>query len=338
MADRNGTGAAPVIVEELVHTGQHYDHNMSGCFFEEMGIPQPAVNLGIGSGRHGETTGAMLAGIERELLSRRPDLVLVYGDTNSTLAGALAAAKLHIPVAHVEAGLRSFNRRMPEEINRVVTDHVSSLLFCPSEASRKQLAMEGITEGVHVVGDVMYDAVLRHRTSAQRPGRVGFALATIHRAENTDVPERLRDVALILEACPVPVLLLAHPRTRKALESAGVRPQPPIEVLDAVPYFALLGYLDACSFVITDSGGLQKEAYFFGKKCVTLRSETEWTELVEIGANRLLRSSSDSVAAAFAWAQTPLAGNARPYGDGRAGAKIVECIAAWGGTTHQRQG
>jgi UDP-GlcNAc3NAcA epimerase len=329
LAARGSGAEGGGIVEEILHTGQHYDRNMSDCFFDEMGIPEPAVNLRVGSSSHGEATGAMLAGVEREILARRPDLVLVYGDTNSTLAGALAAAKLHVPVAHVEAGLRSFNRRMPEEINRVLTDHCSDLLFCPSETARRQLAAEGIDRGVEVVGDVMYDAVLHYRQRASAPERQGFALATVHRAENTDDPGRLSGIMDVLAASPVPVLLALHPRTRKALAGFGISPGANVEVIEPLPYLSLLGHLEKCRFVITDSGGLQKEAYFMGRKCLTLRSETEWTELVDIGANRLLNPAQADPAEAYRWAFEPLTVSEKPYGDGHAAERIVGLLRSF---------
>jgi UDP-GlcNAc3NAcA epimerase len=328
ITEHNSRGEGRSIVEEIVHTGQHYDHSLSGCFFEEMNIPEPKADLGVGSGLHGETTAAMLAGLEQEMLSRRPDVVLVYGDTNSTLAATLAAAKLNVPVAHVEAGLRSFNRNMPEEINRVVTDHLAKFLYCPSETSRAQLAREGITDGVEVVGDVMYDAALFYREKAVLPERENFVLATVHRAENTDDPRRLKQIIDMLEASPRDVLLPLHPRTRKALEKAGLTPKSPVEVIEPLSYFAMLGHLQKCSLVITDSGGLQKEAFFFGKKCITLRAETEWTELVEAGANRLVPPDGGEIAEVYAWALEPLESTAKPYGNGDAGERIVQHLAA----------
>jgi UDP-GlcNAc3NAcA epimerase len=280
--------------EVLVHTGQHYDGNMSQVFFDELEIPRPDYNLNIGSGGHGAQTGAMLAAIEEVLLQEKPDRVLVYGDTNSTLAGALAAAKLHIPVAHVEAGLRSFNRRMPEEINRVLTDHVADLLFCPSQTAVDHLAAEGVRNGVHLVGDVMHEALM-HAVSIARgksdalnrlgvaPG--GYALATIHRAENTDDPARLARLMTALQEVSqtLPVLFPVHPRTKSRLPdlagSAGLRLLEPLGYLDMVRLEA-----DA-AVILTDSGGIQKEAYWLRVPCVTLREETEWVETAAQGWN-----------------------------------------------------
>ena len=317
------------IRESLVHTGQHYDHGMSRVFFEEMSIPEPCANLAIGGGSHGAMTGRMLEALEREIVERRPDVVLVYGDTNSTLAGALAAAKLHVAVAHVEAGLRSFNRRMPEEVNRVVTDHLAALLFCPSASAEAQLAREGITAGVHVTGDVMVDALLQYRERAVPPDLPQpFALATLHRAENTDDPSRLGAILGALARAPVPVLLPLHPRTRGALGHGGGTTSGNLHVVEPLSYFHMLGALDACSFVATDSGGLQKEAYAFGKKCLILRDETEWTELVEVGANRVVGADSDRITAAFDWAMQPLRTTKPVYGDGHAGRAIVELLLA----------
>ncbi|HYM30278.1 MAG TPA: UDP-N-acetylglucosamine 2-epimerase (non-hydrolyzing) [Candidatus Cybelea sp.] len=283
--------------EVLVHTGQHFDADMSDVFFAELGIPTPAYNLGISGGSHGDMTGRMLMALEATLLRESPDCVLVYGDTNSTLAGALAAAKLQIPIAHVEAGLRSYNRAMPEEINRIVVDHLSRYLFCPTAQSVANLTKEGVTSGVHVVGDVMYDATLAaKRIAAQRSdivrrlglARDGFQLATVHRAENVDDRHKLAQVLSYLdaEATRLPVIMPVHPRTRDAVAALGldfgrVKTIPPVGYLD------MAQLLEACAGVLTDSGGLQKEAYFHRKPCVTLRDETEWVETVECGWNRL---------------------------------------------------
>jgi len=292
--------AEPGVQEVLVHTGQHYDDNMSRVFFEELEIPEPDYHLGIGGGTHGQNTGRMLEAIERGLLKEQPDWVLVYGDTDSTLAGALAAVKLHIPVAHVEAGLRSFNRRMPEEINRVLTDHASDLLFAPTETAVQNLLREGILENkIHLVGDVMYDAALYYGAKAEQKSEIlkrlglspkGYVLATVHRVENTDDPGRL---GAILEALAevhreLPVVFPVHPRTRKRAEAFGLG-----GYLERVLAIEPVGYLDmvmlekSARLIATDSGGVQKEAFFYRVPCVTLRGETEWVELVELGWNRL---------------------------------------------------
>ena len=318
------------IRETLVHTGQHFDHGMSRVFFEEMEIPEPGVDLGIAGGSHGAMTGRMLEALEREIVARRPDVVLVYGDTNSTLAGGLAAAKLHVPVAHVEAGLRSFNRRMPEEVNRVLVDHLAALLFCPARAAAEQLALEGVRDGVAVVGDVMVDALLHYRERALPPRLAGdYALATLHRAENTDDPARLTAIVGALAAAPIPVLLPLHPRTRAALERHGVALGGAIRPVEPLSYFDMLGQIAGCRFVATDSGGLQKEAYTLEKKCVTLRDETEWTELVDLGANRLCGADPQRIADAFAWATEPAADWPKVYGAGDAAVRIVDGLEAY---------
>lgn len=285
------------ISEILLNTGQHFDANMSDIFFDELGIPAPNHHLGIGGGNHGEMTGRMLSAIEAVLIEEKPDWVLVYGDTNSTLAGALAAAKLHIPVAHVEAGLRSFNRAMPEEINRVLTDHVSSRLYCPTSAAEKNLADEGIRAGVLHVGDVMYDAALdakeRARSGSDALARLGlepggYSLATVHRAENTDDAASLRRVIAHLNevAAERTIVLPLHPRTAQAVDRFGLSLES-LKVVEPVGYLDMTALLNGCVDVHTDSGGVQKEAYFHGKLCVTLRGETEWVETLEAGWNRL---------------------------------------------------
>lgn len=313
--------------EVMVHTGQHFDSNMSDIFFSELGIPAPAYNLDIHGGGHGQMTGRMLEAIEGVIESEQPDWLLVYGDTNSTLAGALAAAKLHIPVAHVEAGLRSFNRRMPEEVNRVLTDHVSSLLFCPTQAAVENLKSEGISAGVHHVGDVMYDATLEATRRAAGEScilsRLGiaegeFLLATIHRAENTETPEALSAVFGYLrqQAGARPVVLPLHPRTRIAAERYGI-PLHGFRIIDPVGYLDMTRLLSACAEVLTDSGGLQKEAYFHRKPCTTLRSETEWVETVSHGWNRLWTADAYAERRDIA-----------DYGDGRSALQIVHLIEA----------
>jgi UDP-GlcNAc3NAcA epimerase len=316
------------IREEIIHTGQHYDYGMSQVFFDEMDIPPPAVNLHVGSGLHGIATAEMLKGIEAEILARKPDYVLVYGDTNSTLAGALAASKLHVPVAHIEAGERSYNRKMPEEINRTLTDHISSLLFCCSEKSKKCLAGEGITDNVFTVGDVMYDAFLCYLPKAVWPKHLTkisgqFALATLHRAQNTDDRVRLNSIFSALAAIPEQIVLPLHPRTHKIIQASGVVIADNIHLIEPVSYFEMLGLLQECAYVMTDSGGLQKEAYYAGKKCVILRDETEWTELVETGMNTIAGIEKANILSAATNAtkagQIPL----HIYGDGKAGEKIA---------------
>jgi UDP-GlcNAc3NAcA epimerase len=334
--------ALPGVRERLLHTGQHFDDNMSEVFFRELGIPAPTWNLGVSGGSHGAMTGAQLTGIEQVLMAERPDAVLLYGDTNSTLAGALAAAKLHIPVAHVEAGLRSFNRRMPEEINRVLTDHVSHWLFAPTEAAVRNLQQEGIVAShVHQVGDVMFDAALhfsalararttRHGVFGELGGRP-FVLATVHRAENTDAPERLRVIveSLAALAAEIDVVWPVHPRTRQVLAQRGAIAQLPVSLRCVEP----LGYLDmieteqAAHMVVTDSGGVQKEAFFFGKPCVTLREETEWVELVEAGWNRLAPPTSvAAVLSQFHAALGSVGAPVQPYGDGDAALRIARTL------------
>jgi UDP-GlcNAc3NAcA epimerase len=329
--------------EVLVHTGQHFDENMSEVFFAELGLPAPDHHLGIGSLAHGAMTGRMLEAIEAVLVKEAPDCVLVYGDTNSTLAGALAAAKLHIAVAHVEAGLRSFNRRMPEEVNRVLTDHASSLLFAPTATAVKNLAREGIpAERVHRVGDVMYDAALAHGRAAEARSAIlktlrleprRYALATIHRAENTDDDARLDQICrgLTEMAKSLPVVLPLHPRTRAALARGGgaLRDAPGITLCDPVGYLDMTMLEKNAAVVVTDSGGVQKEAYFHRVPCLTLRDETEWLELVELGWNRITPPADfANPRAALDWAmQKRGAGEeAHPYGTGDAGAKIVAVL------------
>ncbi|MGH8766242.1 MAG: non-hydrolyzing UDP-N-acetylglucosamine 2-epimerase, partial [Burkholderiales bacterium] len=283
----------------LVHTGQHFDASMSDVFFSELGIPAPGHHLGIGGLSHGAMTGRMLEALEQAMLEEKPDRVLVYGDTNSTLAGALAAAKLKIAVAHVEAGLRSFNRSMPEEINRVATDHLSSLLFAPTATAVENLRREGI-EGAAVVrtGDVMYDAALAFGDIAGKRSTVlaahglapkSYLLATVHRAENTDEPARLRVLfqGLADASAQCPVVLPLHPRTRKLIDGLGLRLPATLRMIEPVGFFDMLVLERHARTIITDSGGVQKEAYFHRVPCVTLRDETEWVELIEAGANRL---------------------------------------------------
>ncbi len=325
----------------IVHTGQHYDPEMSQVFFEELGLPKPLVNLEIGSGPHGEQTGRMLGAIEATIKKHAPDAVLVYGDTNSTLAGALAAVKLHVPVAHVEAGLRSFNRRMPEEINRIVADAVSDLLFVPTATAADNLAREGVSgDKVILVGDVMYDVALRFGPLADERSTIlatagvsagGYILATIHRAENTDHPERLLSIVngLRRAAADMPVVWPMHPRTRGALAAAGLwsAVEAELKILPPVGYLDMIKLQKDAALVATDSGGVQKEAFFQGVPCVTLRDETEWVELVELGWNRLCPPvSAEAIAEAIRAALGRPGVAASPYGDGRAAGKIADTL------------
>ncbi len=343
VAAHNEAGGGVRIDERIVHTGQHYDENMSKVFFDELRIPRPAVNLEVGSAPHGRQTGAMLERLEKVLLAEKPHWVLTYGDTNSTLAGALSAVKLHVPVAHVEAGLRSFNRRMPEEINRVVADCLSTALFCPTEQAVANLAAEGVVKGVHNVGDVMYDSVLFNGRLAERSGGVmdrlelapgAFYLATVHRAENTDDPQRLRGILDAFERMDRPIVLPLHPRTRKTLGAGLEKIGGKVRVVEPVPYLEMIVLERNARMILTDSGGVQKEAYWFDAPCVTLRDETEWVELVEAGCNRVVGADAGRIIAAveaFESADCKLPDN-RPtdlYGDGHSSERIVrELIAA----------
>ena len=324
----------------LIHTGQHYDAGMSDVFFRDLGMAEPDHLLGIGSGRHGAQTGAMLEAIERILLAEQFDWIVVYGDTNSTLAGALAAAKLHVRVAHVEAGLRSFNRRMPEEVNRVLTDHASDLLFTPTDAAVANLASEGIAdERVVLVGDVMFDAALKYAASGNAEdvlNRLGvrrgeFVLTTVHRAENTDDAGRLRNIVLALSALArdIDVVIPIHPRTRKALTATGLQLEGRrLRVCEPIGYLEMLALEAAARVIATDSGGVQKEAFFQRVPCITLRDETEWTELVQLGWNRLVAPSSskaieDALRQAYE-APRPAEPVIIPYGGGRAATRIAD--------------
>jgi len=337
----NETHPENPIQEVLVHTGQHYDYEMSGVFFDDLGLKPPDYHLGVGSGTHGYQTGEMLKRIEEVLLAEKPDVVMVYGDTNSTLAGALAAAKLRIPVAHVEAGLRSFNKRMAEEINRVLTDHISDLLFCPTQTAVENLRREGITQGVYLVGDVMYDAALQYLALAEQKSRIlerlglkpkDYALATVHRAENADDPQRLRAIFAGLEAIAqtgLPVILPLHPRTCKQAESLGLSLNG-VRVLEPVSYLDMLLLEKNARVILTDSGGVQKEAFFFRVPCVTLREETEWVETVETGWNVLVGCDRERILGAALAAQSGVE-SAWPYGDGKAGEKITRVLEGWEG-------
>lgn len=321
--------------EILVHTGQHYDYEMSGVFFDGLELPKADVNLGIGSGMHGEQTGAMLKAIEDVILANRPDYVLVYGDTNSTLAGALAASKLSVRIAHVEAGLRSFNRRMPEEINRVVADHLSSLLLCPSDTAVQNLEAEGITENVHQVGDVMLDVLnwAKERAQARESkilGRFGvkkqnYLLATIHRSENTDDLERLGAILKAFNSIQEPIMFPVHPRSRKALTTMGFQAGPHLKLIEPVGYVEMVSLTGSARGVLTDSGGLQKEAFWLGVPCFTIRNETEWVETVESGWNVLVGANLEQLADVVRTFTPP---SSRPllYGNGAAAGKCVNLL------------
>lgn len=319
--------------EILVHTGQHYDTNMSDIFFREFGLPAPGHHLGIGSGSHGEQTGRMLIELEKVVDDEAPDGLMVYGDTNSTLAGALVAAKLTMPLIHVEAGLRSFNRAMPEEINRVVTDAVSTLLLAPTQVAADHLTREGVSaEKVLVTGDVMFDAVLRAKATAIPPDISGpYLLATVHRAENTDDPERLAWILDVLAqlAKDMPVVLPLHPRTRAALASLNLETRASaLTLIEPVGYSEMIGLISGSQAVLTDSGGLQKEAFFLDKPVHVFRGETEWTELIESGWAQLLPPGSDAVAAVAAILNRG-SEKGRPcdaYGDGRAAPKVAGAV------------
>ncbi len=326
------------IKEVIVHTGQHFDFNMSDVFFEEMNIPKPDYNLNINGLSHGAMTGQMLEKIEQVLVKENPDYVLVYGDTNSTLAGALAASKLHITVAHVEAGLRSFNMKMPEEINRILTDRISSLLFCPTDNAIFNLKNEGFDKfdcKIIKSGDVMQDAAMFYaKNSAERSNIIKkldlnkFALVTIHRAENTDVPERLKEIfaSLVEITKDMGVVLPLHPRTKKILETLSIETKG-LTIIEPVGYFDMIELLKHCSIVLTDSGGLQKEAFFFAKPCVTLRDETEWVELIQNGYNVLAGSSKEKILKSYeAMSNVNILDNVTLYGGGKASHNIVQSL------------
>lgn len=331
-----------VCTEVIVHTGQHYDRNMSDVFFEELSIPHPAYNLGVGSGSHGHQTGEMLMKIEDVILKEKPDIMLVYGDTNSTLAGALAASKLHIPVAHVEAGLRSYNMRMPEEQNRVLTDHISYWLFCPTQTAVDNLKKEGITKGVSISGDVMLDSVLHFLKMAQaNPQKTAiydqlgiapkqYRLATLHRAETTDGGlEAIIRIFQAFEQLPQRVVLPIHPRTRPLAEEAIAKQGfQNIQLIDPVGYLEMLLLTSGACQVLTDSGGLQKEAWFMNVPCITLRQETEWVETLNGNWNVLAKLTTEDIyEKAMHTVPDPAARDSMPFGDGKASEKIAAALA-----------
>lgn len=324
--------------EFLLHTGQHYDYGMSQVFFDEMGISTPDVNLEIGSGSHGQQTARMLSAIEQHIIEQKPDWVVVYGDTNSTLAAALAACKLRVPIAHIEAGLRSFNRDMPEEHNRVLTDHCADLLLCPTQTAVDHLAREAITQGVHLVGDTMYDAVLQFAEVAKRQSTVlqahglaakEYLLATIHRPYNTDNPTELRNILNAFAEIQETIVFPVHPRTRKKLDELGFMNSTAasnLKLIEPVGYLDMLMLEQHARLILTDSGGIQKEAFFFGVPCVTLRPETEWVETVELGWNVLTSSNTQQIVDAVTKHQWPTTQPAPVFGDGNAANRIVDLL------------
>ena len=334
------------IEEIIVHTGQHFDSNMSNVFFEQMDIPKPHHQLGVSGLTHGAMTGRMLEGLEALIQAEKPDWVLVYGDTNSTLAGAIAAIKLHVPIAHVEAGLRSHNPAMPEEVNRALTDRVSTLLFCPTEAAVKNLRDEGFPFPAHGrskqriqnIGDVMFDAVLHYREQAIAQVSLeefglkekAYVLCTLHRQENTDDPGRLSSIlsALRSVADDIPVVLPLHPRTKNKLQQQhGMDALKGLAILDPVPYLEMQRLQMSAKLIVTDSGGMQKEAYFHQVPCVTLRDETEWTETVESGWNQIASADENRIIQAVLNAKRPNIEQAALYGDGRAAEKLITIMS-----------
>lgn len=324
------------VEEILAHTGQHFDKNMSDVFFSELSIRPPKYNLEIGGGTHGQNTGRMIEAIETVLVSEKPDWVLVYGDTDSTLAGAIAAAKLHVPIAHVEAGLRSYNRSMPEEMNRKVADHLAALLLTPNDGALRTLEGEGIRgEMVRNVGDVMFDAALHFGAKAEEQSTIldvlgcarrGYVLATVHRQENTDDPVRLERILKAFRHFECPVVLPLHPRTRKRIDTYALELSPNILVTDPVGYLDMLMLKKNASLIATDSGGVQKEAYFHGVPCVTLRDETEWCELIELGWNVLASPDAPDFLDKLLQQRGPGRLDASPYGSGQAAVSVVKAI------------
>lgn len=321
--------------ELLVHTGQHYDHGMSAVFFEELGIPKPDVNLGIGSGLHGWQTGQMMVKLEELIIDYKPEWVIIYGDTNSTLAGALTTVKLQVPLAHVEAGLRSFNRQMPEEINRVLADRCSQALFCPTPTAIKNLSMEGIRDGVYLTDDVMYDALLMFLSRVDEKSVLAslnlkageYVLATIHRASNTDDKASLTSVLTCLAISPCPVVLPLHPRTAVAIQQHGLQMPENVRAIEPVSYLQMVALEKSARLIMTDSGGVQKEAYILGVPCVTLRDETEWVETVQTGWNTVVGLDENAVSMAIS-KQLPQGKQPKFFGDGTAARRIVDILSS----------
>ncbi|MCF7954998.1 MAG: UDP-N-acetylglucosamine 2-epimerase (non-hydrolyzing) [Phycisphaerae bacterium] len=336
----NCNNSSVKIEELIVHTGQHYDDNMSKIFFDQLKIPHPEINLEVGSGMHGKQTGMMLEKLEEVAMDKKPDWMLIYGDTNSTLAAAIVASKLHIPIAHVEAGLRSFNRKMPEEVNRVVADHLSRLLLCPTDTAVNNLSNEGITGGVHKVGDVMYDSVLFNYKLAASSSKIieklaletkQYYLATIHRAENTDDPQRLESIIKAFSQIDATIVLPLHPRTKNTLGDGLEKLADNVLIIEPIAYLDMLMLEKKASIILTDSGGVQKEAYWAGVPCITLRDETEWIELVDAGVNKVV--GTDTAMILDAVRKSPLvaekfnSNSPRLYGDGNTAEKIIELLS-----------
>lgn len=322
--------------EILVHTGQHYDYLMSQTFFDELGIPAPDYNLEVGSGSHGRQTAEMLLSLEEVVLKEQPDLVIIRGDTNSTLAGAIIASKLHIPTAHVEAGERSYDRRMPEEINRLISDCIANVHLCASQVAVERLAAEGIRDSVHWVGDVMLDAMLQNRPVAERHSNIlsqlalspgSYTLVTIHRAANTDDPVRFRQIINALNSVAETIIFPAHPRTRKVLERMGLELAGHVKLIEPVGYFDMMMLEDKARLIATDSGGVQREAYFLGTPCLTLRDETEWTETVDAGWNKLVGADTSHIVDAW-FTFAPPVDQPPIFGDGTAGQKIAKIVTS----------
>lgn len=311
-----------------IHTGQHYDENMSKVFFDQLGMKKPDYLLSLGGGYHGTQTGNMMIALEKIVLQEKPEAIIVYGDTNSTLAGALVASKLQIPTIHIEAGLRSYNQQMPEEINRVLTDHISKLLLVPSQKSSDNLKLEGITKGVHIVGDIMKDVVLssiNNKLIGHNPQDKKYFYVTLHRPYNVDQSERLAYVLTSLNKLNKKVIFAAHPRTQERIKNFGLDKliNANIEVIEPQPYFQNLTYLHHSEGLITDSGGMQKEAYWLRKKCITIRSETEWTETLQGGANQLVFEDLGNIQNLF---NSEATFNDDLYGDGNTATRIIKLI------------
>lgn len=332
---RHNTKGKRQIEDVVVHTGQHFDYNMSQVFFDELGVTAPKYSLDIHSATHGVMTGKMMMALDKVMIAEKPDLVLVFGDTNSTLAGAICASKLHLPLAHIEAGLRAFNKKIPEEVNRILTDQISDFLFCPSQQAVDWLKNEGIVNNVFVSGDVMYDSVIKFSSREPSPTvkniihkmKKPYAVVTIHRADNTTDSKRLKQILKTLQQliAEIDILFLVHPRTSKKIIEEQISCEG-INIYEPLGYYDLLQLVKGSQCVFTDSGGLQKEAFFLEKPCITLRDETEWVELVKQGANILAGADEDKILSAYQALKNKIITNNNIYGDGRAGDKIISIL------------